>query len=125
MGVRIVQGKIYERYFEKSYTGPHLYWGNNSHLIFVIFPWAQVLAHFFSTQKRVNRDRTDFAEKNSVNCKQQILQQNSENATHSVQKITHMTFPISPSVMWRNLNFLHMVDEEKFQISPRDRYGEI
>ena len=39
-----------------------------AYLIFVIFsPPIQFLAQFLSTQKRVNRDKTDYT-KNSVNC---------------------------------------------------------
>ena len=35
-----------------------------TYMIFVLFsPQAQFFAHFFSTQKRVNRDKTDFATK--------------------------------------------------------------
>ena len=41
---------------------------NSQRLIFVIFsPPIQFLAQFLSTQKRVNRDKTDYG-KNSVNC---------------------------------------------------------
>ena len=49
-----------------------------AYLIFVIFsPRAQFLAQFFSTQKRVNRDKTDFATK--------------QRKWQKSYKITHMT----------------------------------
>ena len=48
--------------------GSYVHGRTDSYLIFVIFsPPIQFLAQFFSTQKRVNRDKTDYA-KNSVNC---------------------------------------------------------
>ena len=48
-----------------------------AYLIFIIFsPRVQFLAQFFSTQKRVNCTKTDFATKQRNLQKKMILQQN-------------------------------------------------
>ena len=47
----------------------------HAYLIFVFFsPQTQFLVKFFSTQKRVNRDKTDFATKQRKSHKREILQ---------------------------------------------------
>ena len=53
-------------------------WIWQSYLIFVLFsPHTKFLAQFFSTPKRVNSNKTDFATKQRKSHKREILQQNS------------------------------------------------
>ena len=103
----------------------------DSYLIFVIFsPRAQFLAQFFSTQKRVNRAKTNFA-KNSVNRhKTDFTTKNRVN--FRFLHICHVEkceippnlakFHISPHLkflyMWRNFTFLHTTDVKISEIHP-------
>ena len=53
------------------------------YLIFVLFsPQTKFLAQFFSTPKRANSDKTDFATKQRKLHKREILQQNIKNCTY-------------------------------------------
>ena len=83
-------------------------------LIFVIFsPLRKFLDIFFSTQKWLNCDKTDFATK-CVNCGKTDFTTNSINfpyaATFSTLNTCQMwrNSDFSTFVMWRNLKFLHM-----------------
>ena len=84
-------------------------------LIFVIIfsPHRKVLNKFFSTQKCVNYDKTDFATK-FVFDKTDFFQENSINfaymATFSTSHTCQMwrISDFSTSVMGRHLKFLHM-----------------
>ena len=63
-----------------------------SYLIFVLFsPQTKFLAQFFSTQKRVNSDKTDFATKQRKSHKREILQQNSIKCDKT-SKIVHIIY---------------------------------
>ena len=79
------------------------------YLIFVIFsPHTQFLVNFFSTQKRVNRDKTDLRQK-CVNCDKTNFT-TKKHEFYTCGGILHIT---------------HMPDVEKFQISPHLSYGKI
>ena len=84
-----------------------------TYLIFVIFsPHTQSLVSFFSTQKCVNRIKTDF-ETNSVNHDKTILSKKQHNM-YTFKDILHIIH-----------NVLHMPIVEKLQISPHLSCGEI
>ena len=64
----------------------------DAYLIFVLFsPQSQFLARFFSTPKRVNHDKTDFATKRRKSHKRKILQQNSIKCDKT-SKIAHIIY---------------------------------
>ena len=84
-----------------------------AYLIFVIFsPHMQFLDNCFSTQKRVNRDKTDLPQK-YVNC-------DKTNVTTKKQDFRHMEafFTSQTCQMWRNFRFLHIFHMAKFEITP-------
>ena len=63
-----------------------------AYLIFVLFsPQTKILAQFFSTPKRVNSDKTDFATKQRKLHKREILQQNSIKCDKT-SKIVHIIY---------------------------------
>ena len=67
----------------------YIYW---SYFIFVLFsPQVKFFAQFFSTPKRVNRDKTDFATKQRKSHKREILQQNSIKCDKT-SKIVHIIY---------------------------------
>ena len=75
---------------KKTHTGEksHLC----TYLIFVLFsPQTKFLAQFFSTPKRVNRDKTEFAIKQRKSHKREILQQNSIKCDKT-SKIVHIIY---------------------------------
>ena len=85
----------------------------DAYLIFVIFsPHTQFFDNFFSTQKRVNRDKTDLPQK-YVNC-------DKTNVTTKKQDFRHMEafFTSQTCQMWRNFRFLHIFHMAKFEITP-------
>ena len=95
---------------------------SGAYLIFVIFsPRAQFLAQFFSTQKRVNRDKTDFA------TKQRKLQKRSDFATKQwkCDKWCGEIWIVSTWHMQRYFKFIHICYVEKSWLSPHDEWGEI
>ena len=70
-------------------------------------PQAQFLVQLFSTQKRVNRDKTDFA------TKQRKLRQNSvmwRNFSTEQICFTFLIAHVEKSVMWKHFSNLHMTD---------------
>ena len=106
------------------------YFKGVAYLIFVLFsPQSQFLAPFFSTPKRVNHDKTDFATKQRKSHKRKILQQNSIKCDKT-SKIVHIILTdlsphfscgeISPcdrfsphlkgTISAFNLKFLHMAE---------------
>ena len=109
-------------------------------MIFVLFsPQAQFLAKFFSTQKRVNRDKTDFATKQRKSQNEQILQQNSIICIKTLL-IVHIIFllneemvkflyihhvEITPILYICHVAKSELMDVEQFQISPHSRCGQI
>ena len=98
------------------------------------------MTNFFSTQKRVNRNKTDLATKQreslkNKNCakKQHKMWQNSINAPqkHHTNLSCGEISDFSTSAMWRNLKllhmwrnfrFLHICHAYKFEISPHDKF---
>ena len=109
-------------------------------MIFVLFsPQAQFLAKFFSTQKRVNRNKTDFATKQRKSQNEQILQQNSIICIKTLL-IVHIFYLVNKEMV--KFLYIHHVETtpilhichvakselmnvEQFQISPHGRCGEI
>ena len=78
-------------------------------------PWTQ----FFSTQKRVNCDKTEFA------TKQRKLQKkwfwNKKQLKFQISEFRIF----STSQIWRNFKFLHICYMEKSEFSPHQRFEEI
>ena len=79
------------------------------------------LAQFFSTQKRVNCDKTDFA------TKQGKLQKRSDFATKQwkCDKWCGEIWIVSTWHMQRYFKFIHICYVEKSWLSPHDEWGEI
>ena len=95
-----------------------------SYLIFVLIsPQTKFLAQFFSTPKRVNSDKTDFATKQRKLHKREILQQNSIKCDKTTI-IHYIAFTLrdhdrffSTFIMWGtfHLTYLpHILHVEKF-----------
>ena len=111
-----------------------------AYLIFVIFsPPIQFSPQFFSTQKRVNRNKTDYA-KNSVNCHKtdfttksrvnfRFLHLLSCGEFWNLQIWEHFWFlhiccvkNLKFLYTWRNFRFLHICHVLKSEISPHDQF---
>ena len=86
-----------------------------SYLIFVLFsPQTKFLAQFFSTSMRVNRDKTDFATKQSNSHKRDILQQNSIKCDKTSKIVTDFLHLSHVEKYLHMTDFLHLSHVEKF-----------
>ena len=87
----------------------HILYTHEACLIFLIFsPRTHSLVNFFSTQKRVNRDKTNLRQK-CVNCNKTNFT-TKKHEFYTCGGILHIT---------------HMPDVEKFQICPHLSYSKI
>ena len=84
-----------------------------AYLIFVLFsPRTKFLVQFFSTPKRVNRDKTDFATKQRKSHKREIMQQNSI-------KCDTFSSPFSCGKNFHLTGFPHMSPHDQFFLHTR------
>ena len=97
--ITVLERHVYNKFVSDNYKISYIEQQSSFWDVSDILPYIPDISHFFSTAQFL-------AQFFSVNCKEKDV------ATK------RWKCDKTPSVMWRNLNFLHITDVQKFQISP-------